>query len=129
MAIIVTLTSATAYSLKYRVQYDGLGGAGSGTAHLDQATLVADSASSDSPSPLGALLAATIDAGDWVALPHGAEVSLYASQERVVGASSFGARFDALIGPPAVNNLSVFCLDGVATDGLVEIRFNHSIDR
>lgn len=128
MAITATLTAASAYCLKYFIQYDGVGGAGSGTIHIPRATLIADSESSQSASPLGEVLEATTNLTAWGNLAKGAQISLYACQGRVVGASSFGARFDGTFGP-VVLNLSAYCLDGVVTEGIVEIRFNHTIDR
>jgi len=125
MAITATLTSATAYALKYHVQYDGVGGAGSGTIKVSRDTLLDDCA----VGPLADLLAATSDPAEWALLPLGAALSLYPATNRTDAAGSFGARFDNTLGPPAVSNLSVYCTDGVTLEGIVEIRFNHTIDR
>lgn len=126
MAATLTLTSATPYALKYRYDYDGNA---SQTADVLKAQLLIDAATAGpGPSPLLQLLSDTIDP-DWSALEGSAKLSVFATMKaQTVGASGIGAE---LSNPASAGlRLRVTGLGLQASDAaVVELRFNHTLDR
>lgn len=122
MAATLTLTSSTPYGLKYHYDYNGSGGGGSALASRTQAQMVADLDGVQGPNPLQAFIAGLPNGAGFGNAPKGPTISLYTTPEASV--SALGAAF-------VVSSLSLVVLgvDGTAQTGVVEIRYNHTIDR
>lgn len=124
MAATLTLTAATPHSLKYRYDHDG---SGSTTATRTRAQMLADLATGNKgPSPLADLLTKT-PTGSWAALPGGSQLSVYVTPSVIFAAAEqMSAQFSTV----PTDQLSVAGL-GVAagSQAVVELRFNHTIDR
>lgn len=125
MAITMVLQVATAYRLKYLVTYDGAGGAGSGGVVKTRAQLIADLDAAAVASPLKALLQATTDNTLWDGLDKGAFISVYIT--KTTGGGALSANLETVV--PDGNCLNVTGVDGTSYQALVEVKYNHSIDR
>lgn len=126
MAGTLALVSASPYALKYLYTS---GGAGSQVADVPKTTMATDAATAGpGPSPLAALLASTIADAAWDLLPEGATVSVYATpMVQTNAASQITAAFGHPSGPQL---LRVTGLGQALNDtALIEIRFNHTINR
>jgi len=128
MAVSLTLVAATPHSLKYKFVYDGIGGAGSGAIIRTQAQILADFAGVPGPSPLKALLAATVLNADWLALNESPKLSVYTNITVMVASSTaVKAALEPVV--PDGNVLSVIAKDGDGHSAIVELRYHHTIDR
>jgi len=126
MAASLTLVSASPYALKYRYAHDG---AGSQTAAVTKAQLLLDAATAGpGPSPLLAKLSATIDP-EWSLLQEGDEVSVYVTPAIITAGTQTIA---GLFGNPLAAGLKLLAVGLGQSSGdtaILEVRFNHTIDR
>lgn len=123
VAATLTLVSITPHGLKYRYDYNGIGAF---VATQTQAQMVAAFvAAGIGNSPLKVFLEDITTDGDWDAVEETSQVSIY------VTIKSQSPNFEPVVAqfaaPPRV--LQVVGVAGETTSAIVEIRFNHTIDR
>jgi hypothetical protein len=125
MAAVLALLSASPDMLKYSWTYDGTGGAGSSSAFRSQAQLITDLVGVPGPSPLKSLFENTNDNTAWGALQNGAKLSAYFNNLGMTVAPEI--RIQAFV--PNGRGMQVNGVDGTAGSSIIEVRFNHTIER
>lgn len=123
MAAILTLLSASPYSMKYEYTYDGIGDE---NATVTKAQMLADFDSKLPlpPSPLRALLVKS-ESFQWLALGTDAMLSMYTTPSSNPPTMLPTPRF-------TLSGGEVFRAFGIAATGMsafIEIRFHHTFDR
>jgi hypothetical protein len=124
MAASLALLSASPFCLRYEYTHDG---AGSGQVFRTQAQMVADCASMGAPSPLEDLLSKTYSNVAWGALKSNPKASIYSCNEAIAAGSAVAAAWGLQGG--VTNALQVTGVNANGGTAIIEVRFNHTIDR
>jgi hypothetical protein len=123
VASTLTLVSITPHGIKYRYDYAGVGAF---TATRTQAQIIADFvAAGVGNSPLKAFLEGITSDADWDAVEESSQVSIYVTIK--TQSPTFEPVVAQFVAPP--RQLQVVGVAGETTSAIVEIRFNHTIDR